>query len=182
MVQLEIAASRALYAGSLGFAIGAFFLSQSYKYMLFLMCGLAVGRFIGANGRGWRTLVIQDQGGAHQVAGAGLRQHRRALAWPQDTSVRGTVYPELFRHVLFPAYETLTRRGYAPVSSRNIAGTQWLDAETIAHIQLDKLNALIGYCWQQVPYLEKRWRGAGFDAAPTPVGARAGILSNSDKK
>jgi putative inorganic carbon (HCO3(-)) transporter len=48
VVQPEIVASRALYAGSLGFAIGAFFLSQSYKYMLFLMCGLAVGRFIGA--------------------------------------------------------------------------------------------------------------------------------------
>lgn len=49
VVQLEIAASRGLYAASLGFAVGAFFLSQSYKYMLFLMCGLAVGRFIGAN-------------------------------------------------------------------------------------------------------------------------------------
>ena len=48
VVRLEIAASRALFAGSLGFAVGAFFLSQSYKYMLFLMCGLAVGRFVGA--------------------------------------------------------------------------------------------------------------------------------------
>jgi O-antigen ligase len=48
VVRLEIAASRALYAASLGFAVGAFFLSQSYKYMLFLMCGLAVGRYIGA--------------------------------------------------------------------------------------------------------------------------------------
>ena len=49
VLRLEIAASRGLYAASLGFAVGAFFLSQSYKYMLFLMCGLAVGRFIGAN-------------------------------------------------------------------------------------------------------------------------------------
>ena len=48
VVLAEIAASRALYASSIGFAVGAFFLSQSYKYMLFLMCGLAVGRFIGA--------------------------------------------------------------------------------------------------------------------------------------
>jgi O-antigen ligase/polysaccharide polymerase Wzy-like membrane protein len=45
----EVAASRALYAASVGFAVGAFFLSQSYKFMLFLMCGLAVGRFIGAS-------------------------------------------------------------------------------------------------------------------------------------
>jgi len=49
VVGVEIAASRGLYAASLGFAVGAFFLSQSYKYVLFLMCGLAVGRFIGAN-------------------------------------------------------------------------------------------------------------------------------------
>jgi len=49
VVRSEIAASRALYAASIGFAVGAFFLSQSYKFMLFLMCGLAVGRFIGAN-------------------------------------------------------------------------------------------------------------------------------------
>jgi O-antigen ligase len=49
LVDREIAASRALFAAGLGFAVGAFFLSQSYKFMLFLMCGLAVGRFIGAN-------------------------------------------------------------------------------------------------------------------------------------
>jgi O-antigen ligase len=49
VLRQEIDASRGLYAASLGFAVGAFFLSQSYKYMLFLMCGLAVGRFIGAN-------------------------------------------------------------------------------------------------------------------------------------
>jgi len=48
VVHREVAASRGLYSASLGFAVGAFFLSQSYKYMLFLMCGLAVGRFMGA--------------------------------------------------------------------------------------------------------------------------------------
>ena len=47
-VRYEVAASRALFACSIGFAVGAFFLSQSYKYLLFLLCGLAVGRFIGA--------------------------------------------------------------------------------------------------------------------------------------
>lgn len=45
----EIAASRALFSACLGFAVGAFFLSQSYKYMLFMLCGLAVGRYMGAS-------------------------------------------------------------------------------------------------------------------------------------
>jgi phenylacetate-CoA ligase len=75
------------------------------------------------------------------------------------------VYPELFRHVLFPAYETLTRRG----THRFLAEyrrTQWLDAETIARIQLEKLNTLIEFCWQQVPYLEKCWREAGLKRRP----------------
>lgn len=47
-IESEIVASRALFAAGLGLALGAFFLSQSYKYMLFMMCGLAVGRYVGA--------------------------------------------------------------------------------------------------------------------------------------
>lgn len=70
------------------------------------------------------------------------------------------MYPELFRHVLFPAYETLIRRGthrFLEEYRRN----QWLDAETIARIQLDKLNKLLAFCWEQVPYLERIWRQSG---------------------
>jgi putative inorganic carbon (HCO3(-)) transporter len=47
-VKREIDASRALFAAMLGFCFGAFFLSQSYKYLLFMMCGLALGRYMGA--------------------------------------------------------------------------------------------------------------------------------------
>ncbi len=45
----EVAAARGLFVTALGLGVGAFFLSQSYKFMLFLMCGLAVGRFAGAS-------------------------------------------------------------------------------------------------------------------------------------
>lgn len=48
-IATELAASRALAVAALGFATGAFFLSQSYKYMLFLTCGLAVGRYLGVS-------------------------------------------------------------------------------------------------------------------------------------
>ena len=42
----ERLAARSLLVTSTGFAVGAFFLSQSYKYMLFICCGLIVGRFL----------------------------------------------------------------------------------------------------------------------------------------
>ncbi len=70
------------------------------------------------------------------------------------------MYRELFRHVLFPAYETLIGRGthrFLEDYRRN----QWLDAESIARIQLDKLNSLLEYCWEQVPYLDRIWRQSG---------------------
>jgi putative inorganic carbon (HCO3(-)) transporter len=41
----EILAARALMLTFIGFGISAFFLSQSYKAPLFLLCGLAVARF-----------------------------------------------------------------------------------------------------------------------------------------
>jgi len=43
----ERLAARALLFGACGFSVGAFFLSQSYKAMLFLTCGLIAGRYLG---------------------------------------------------------------------------------------------------------------------------------------
>lgn len=45
----EILAGRALMLSLIGFGICAFFLSQSYKAPLFLLCGLAVARFTAAS-------------------------------------------------------------------------------------------------------------------------------------
>lgn len=42
----RLAARYVGFAGA-GFAVGAFFLSQSYKAMLFIVCGLIVGRYLG---------------------------------------------------------------------------------------------------------------------------------------
>lgn len=70
------------------------------------------------------------------------------------------MYAELFRHVLFPAYETLNRRGthrYLAEYRRN----QWLDAESITRIQLAKLNNLLEHCWNHVPHLQRMWRQCG---------------------
>jgi len=46
-LRAEVAASRALFSAAIGFAVAAFFLSQSYKFLLFLLCGIAVGRYAG---------------------------------------------------------------------------------------------------------------------------------------
>ena len=70
------------------------------------------------------------------------------------------MYPGIFKHLLFPTYEILTGRGthrFLAEYRRN----QWLDGETIARIQLDKLNVLLDFCWRKVPHLEKRWRQWG---------------------
>jgi len=46
-VELERLAARTLLFAAIGFIVGAFFLSQSYKPMLFINCGLIVGRYLG---------------------------------------------------------------------------------------------------------------------------------------
>ena len=49
---IEQRAAFYLFLAASGFACGAFFLSQSYKAMLFLNCGLIVGRYLGAREAG----------------------------------------------------------------------------------------------------------------------------------
>lgn len=48
----ERLAARYIAFAAAGFAVGAFFLSQSYKVMLFIVCGLIVGRYLGAREAG----------------------------------------------------------------------------------------------------------------------------------
>jgi putative inorganic carbon (hco3(-)) transporter len=50
--RMERLASQALLFAATGFAVGAFFLSQSYKPMLFINCGLIVGRYLGMREKG----------------------------------------------------------------------------------------------------------------------------------
>lgn len=72
------------------------------------------------------------------------------------------MYAELFRHVLFPGYESVIGRGthrFLAQYHRN----QWLDADSLLRLQLEKLNALTEFCWREVPYLERRWRQAGLE-------------------
>lgn len=73
------------------------------------------------------------------------------------------VYEPLFKHVLFPGYETVRRRGtarYLQECDRN----QWLSPPALRALQLTRLNALLDHCWAQVPFLKSYWSDHGLTA------------------
>ncbi len=99
-----------------------------------------------------------------------------------------SLYERAFRRLLFPAYERL--RGRATMRYlREYEANQWLAPEQLAALQLDKLKALVGHCWRQVPYYRRRWQAIGFepddlrsldDYARLPVLTKADIRANFD--
>ena len=76
-----------------------------------------------------------------------------------------SLYEPLFRHVLFPAYESGLRRRKTLAYLREYQRQQWLDPEQIDALQWRKLQALLRHCWDHVPYYRRpgrRW------ASPRP--------------
>jgi phenylacetate-CoA ligase len=76
-------------------------------------------------------------------------------------------YEALFKHVLFPGYETVRGRGtarYVQECDRN----QWLAPAALRELQRTRLNALLAHCWSQVPFLKSYWGDHGLD--PRPLG------------
>ena len=71
------------------------------------------------------------------------------------------LYESLFRHVLFPSYETLVRKRSTVAYIAEYDASQWLGPEDLARLQLAKLNALLSHCWSHVPFLQDYWRDAG---------------------
>lgn len=64
----ERRAARALLFAACGFAVGAFFLSQSYKAMLYLNCGLVAGRYLGMREAGIVLPVFTLSGSLPRIA------------------------------------------------------------------------------------------------------------------
>jgi len=92
-------------------------------------------------------------------------------------------YEPLFRHVLFPFYESTLRRRktlrYLDAYERN----QWLSPEQLAALQWRKLKQLVEHCWREVPYYRRRWQeiGATPDDIRSPADyARLPTLSKAD--
>ncbi len=73
------------------------------------------------------------------------------------------LYEPLFRHVLFPLYESgLHRRGtlrHLAEAERN----QWRSADELAALRWKKLAGLLAHCWDEVPYYRRRWKELGLE-------------------
>ena len=99
------------------------------------------------------------------------------------------LYERTFRHVLYPGYETIRGRNTLQCL-REYEASQWLSPAQLAELQWRKLTALIGHCWEQVPYYRQRWQEIGFepgdlksmeDYARLPVLTKADIRTHFDQ-
>ncbi|MFT3859345.1 MAG: hypothetical protein QM742_18185 [Aquabacterium sp.] len=71
------------------------------------------------------------------------------------------LYEALFKHALFPAYETLIKRRASVRYMRECQRNQWLNPAQLQHLQLQRLNDLLAHCWVQVPFLKTYWSDHG---------------------
>jgi phenylacetate-CoA ligase len=101
-----------------------------------------------------------------------------------------TAYETLFRHVLFPAYETLLRRRKTLSYLGDYRRDQWLAPEQVAALQWTRLKALLEHCHRDVPYYRQRWKELGVtpddirnldDYAKLPVLTKADIRAHFDE-
>ena len=83
-----------------------------------------------------------------------------------------SLYEPLFRHVLFPAYESGLRRRKTLAYLREYERQQWLDPEQIDALQWRKLQALLRHCWDHVPYYRETWSALGI-TSPEDIRDRA---------
>lgn len=74
---------------------------------------------------------------------------------------RSKMYETLFKHLLFPGYETLVRKRNTARYAAECEKNQWLPKSAIEQIQLDKLNALLTHGWTNVPFLRTYWGDHG---------------------
>ena len=76
------------------------------------------------------------------------------------------MYEPVFRHLLFPAYESLVKRRGTRRYIAEYERGQWLDRDGLEALQLRKLNALLEHCWQHVPFLQSHWQAHGVERGP----------------
>jgi phenylacetate-CoA ligase len=78
------------------------------------------------------------------------------------------MYEPLFRHVLFPLYESVLRWRKTLRYLDEYEHNQWLGEEEIRALQWQKLQRLLRHCWEQVPYYRQQWQNLGI-AAPEDI-------------
>lgn len=76
-----------------------------------------------------------------------------------------SAYEQLFRRVLYPAYESGLRRRRTLAWLADYERDQWLAPEQIRALQWERLQRLLRHCEQHVPWYRRRWRELGITAA-----------------
>jgi len=76
------------------------------------------------------------------------------------------MYEQVFRHILFPLYE-------GPITGRHTHRflaeyeySQWLAPTQLEELRRGKLNALLEFCWVNVPFLREYWTDHGTKRSP----------------
>ncbi|HEV2622964.1 MAG TPA: phenylacetate--CoA ligase family protein [Frateuria sp.] len=75
------------------------------------------------------------------------------------------MYEQVFRRVLFPAYESGLRRRRTLAYLAAYERDQWLAPEQVRALQWQRLQRLLEHCGKHVPYYRRRWRELGVAAA-----------------
>lgn len=100
------------------------------------------------------------------------------------------MYEALFRHALFPAYETVVKRRGTASHVAEYERSQWFDRAQLDALQLRKLNELLAHCWAEVPFLQRHWRAHGLqpgalshmsELSRYPVLTKSMITANYDE-
>jgi phenylacetate-CoA ligase len=98
-------------------------------------------------------------------------------------------YEQLFRHVLYPFYETGLRRRRTLAYLDQYQREQWLSPEQIAALQWERLKRLLEHCHREVPFYRRRWKELGIvpadirnldDFAQLPMLTKSDIRENFD--
>lgn len=77
----------------------------------------------------------------------------------------------LFRHVMYPLYESVLRRRATLRHLAEYERSQWLSADEIEALQWARLKRLIDHCWREVPYYQRQWKALGI--APSDIACAA---------
>ena len=72
-----------------------------------------------------------------------------------------SIYPPLFRQLMFPLYDRILRRRGTTQALREYQANLGLSTEELRALQLRKLQALLHHAYSRVPYYRQAWDGAG---------------------
>ena len=92
-----------------------------------------------------------------------------------------SLYENLFRHILYPFYESALRRRQTLRYLAEYERSQWLSADEVAALQWSGLKRLIEHCWREVPYYQRQWKALGITPSDIASPADFARLPSLDK-